>query len=123
MRGGIQPMPGQRPRNRSGDRSAGRAGGAFLRSAAVATGVVGALVAAAVPAAAQDVTSESAVAQADPMLFGLGIAGLFWLCAGLLAFAAGLVLATRRVHGPVLGAEATLTTTTTISNDRAGGTE
>lgn len=129
MRGVIRPAPGQqRPRGRSGERSDGHAGGVVARIAVMAAGVGAAALTVVTPAAAQEVTGKqsataSGVAPAEPMLFGLGLAGLFWLSAGLLALVVGFVLATRRAHRPLIGAETLITTTTTISNERAGGTE
>jgi hypothetical protein len=90
-----------------------------------------AVLAAAGSASAQQVNGQSTggqsatvvgLAQSEPMAFGLGLAGLFWLVAGLLALVVGLVLATRGARRSV-GAQVRLSTTTTISNDRAGGTD
>lgn len=141
MRGVTRPTPRQcSSQDRSGDRSAGHAGGVLARTAAVAVAVGVVALTAATPAGAQvaigqltsgqSVTAVS-VAQSDPMVFGLGLAGLFWLLAGLLALMVGLVLATRRVHRGAAGGvadsrPATFTTTTrstSISHDRAGGAE
>jgi len=90
-----------------------------------------AVLAAAGSASAQQVNGQSTggqsatvvgLAQSEPMVFGLGLAGLFWLVAGLLALVVGLVLATRGARRPV-GAQVRRSTTTTISNDGAGGTD
>lgn len=134
MRGVSRPTPGQHcPQDRSGDRSAGHAGGVMTRLTAVVVAVGISVFAAALPAAAQETSGRSAggqtatavsVAPSDPMIFGLGLAGLCWLVAGLLALAAGLVLATRRVRRPADGgAGAGITTNTSTSNNRAGGVE
>ena len=84
----------------------------MARTAAVVATVGAIALAAASPAMAQGASGhltsgQSAtavsVAQSDPMVFGLGLAGLFWLLAGLLALAIGLVLATRQVRRPAAG--------------------
>src|SRR6476661_7539906 len=113
MRGVNRPTPWQHsPQDRSGVRSAGHAGGVAVRAAAVAAVVGFITLAAAVPAGAQEATGQLtsgqsatavSVAQSDPMAFGLGLAGLLWLLAGVLALVAGLVLATRQVRRPAFG--------------------
>lgn len=142
MRGVNRPTPWQHsPQDRSGVRSAGHAGGVAVRAAAIVAAMGLSALAAAAPAAAHVATGQSAtavsVAQSDPMAFGLGPAGLFWLLAGVLALVLGLVLATRRVRGPADGgvpagrsagfgstvtSESTSRSTST-SHDRAGGAE
>jgi hypothetical protein len=94
--------------------------------------------AAAVPAGAQEATGQLtsgqsatavSVAQSDPMAFGLGLAGLLWLLAGVLALVAGLVLATRQVRRPAFGDTVSdrhampTSRSTPTSHDRAGGAE
>jgi hypothetical protein len=161
MRGVNRPTPWHHsPQGRSGVRSAGRAGGVVARTAAIVATVGATALMAASPAMAQvasgHLTSgQSAtavsVAQSDPMVFGLGLAGLFWLLAGLLALAVGLVLATRQVRRPAAGgansrraaaggadsrrpaaggaansrptAFSPRSTSTSTSHDRAGGAE
>ena len=121
------------------------------RAMGVALATAAAVLAAAVPASAAEsadqlTTGQSTAgvgaAQSDPMFFGLGPAGLFWLFAGLAALAVGMVLATRRTRSPVAsrpGPDAgaagptndlrpggragisTTKTTTTTSNDEPGG--
>src|SRR6478672_1312164 len=95
MRGVNRPTPWQQsPQGRSGVRSAGHAGGVVARTAAVVATVGAIALAAASPAMAQGASGHltsgqsataGSVAQSDPMVFGLGLAGLFWLLAGLLA--------------------------------------
>lgn len=112
----------------------------MARTAAVVATVGAIALAAASPAMAQGASGHLAsgqsatavsVAQSDPMVFGLGLAGLFWLLAGLLALAVGLVLATRQVRRPAAGGAADSRPTvfspksssTSTSHDRAGGAE
>lgn len=152
MRGVNRPTPWQQsPQGRSGVRSAGHAGGVVARTAAVVATVGAIALAAASPAMAQGASGHLAsgqsatavsVAQSDPMVFGLGLAGLFWLLAGLLALAVGLVLATRQVRRPAAGGAADSrrpaaggaadsrptvfspkSSSTSTSHDRAGGAE
>lgn len=135
MRGGNRPTARQHgPHDRSGVRSAGRVGGVIARATAVVAAVGAVALAAATPAGAHDVHGQLTsgqpvtavgIAQSDPMLFGLGAAGLFWLLAGLLALVVGLVLATRRVRKPAVGGTADTGPSSTMStNDhRAGGAE
>jgi hypothetical protein len=69
------------------------------------------------------------------MVLGLGAAGLFWLLAGLLALAVGLLLTTRRARRPAGGGATnspaagftsrseSMSRSTSTSHDRAGGAE
>jgi hypothetical protein len=85
--------------------------GVALASVAVSVGAVVILAPGAAAATTDQVTGTPTVstvvtvsaAQPDPMFFGMGAVGLFWLLAGLLALAAGLVLATRRARTSNVG--------------------
>lgn len=108
--------------------------------ATVVAAVAAVALATAVPAAAQESSGQLtsgrsvatvSVAQSDPMVLGLGPAGLCWLLAGLLALVVGLVLATRRVRKPAADGGAGTRHAVSISGsrsrsvslDRAGGAE
>ena len=145
MRRVNRPTPRQRsPRDRSGVRSAGHAGGVVARTAVVLSAVVAVGLAAATRAVAQEgngqlisvrSATDISAGQSDPMVFGLGLAGLFWLLAGLLALVVGLALATHRVRRPAIGgaedarhavfaSKSTSTSrSTSTRTNRAGGAE
>lgn len=114
-----------------------------MTKSAVVVAVMGAVaITAAGPAGAQPAIGQAASEQSvtavsaghsDPMILGLGPAGLFWLLAGLLALIVGLVLATRGVrrpadssgaaHPPTASSSDSTSGNTSTSHDRAGGAE
>ena len=111
-------------------RSSGRMGPVLVRAVAVVA-VMGPLaVMVAAPAVARETHEQLAtgpaastvgLAQSDPMVFGLGLAGLFWLVAGLLALVVGLVLATRGARRPAVGgSHPRPATTKATGNDKPG---
>lgn len=118
-------------RNRAVFRSVGHAGPIAVRAAAVVGGLGSVALMAAAPAVAKEThqqlangpsTSTVSLAQSDPMVFGLGLAGLFWLVAGLLALVVGVVLATRGAHRPAVGggSDPRQATTGATGNDKPG---
>lgn len=117
-------------RRRFGRRSSGRTPNSVgLRAMGVALACVTGMIFSAAPAGAEDAMTDStsvAPAQVEPLLFGLGAAGLLWLLAGLIALTVGIVLATRRARMPITGqlfdpSAQVSTGTRTSSDDEPGG--
>jgi hypothetical protein len=103
--------------------------GVALASVAASVGAVVILAPVAAAATTDQVTGTPTVstvvtvsaAQPDPMFFGMGAVGLFWLLAGLLALAAGLVLATRRARTSNVGLTAGSPTAGSPTSDGPAG--
>lgn len=76
----------------------------------------GSSVAATVTGTIDDSVAAVGLAQSDPLAVGIGVPGLCWLLAALLALALGLVLATRRRrYRPRLPSDASIVATPTRS--------